>query len=949
MSTVPFNAADQEKLKNELQSEPRASKLENLAAALLSRLLDVPVAVSGSGFQHGGDAGPAGQHGRRFRLECKKYSDSTSLSERELLGEIDHALARDPALEGWFLVATRQVPEQLVQTLLQKGEEVGVPVVIIDWADQDLARLATLCAFAPDLVETLFSPAAAALARALQPAANDMIESLRRQLQSWCLGFASLRSQSQAKLLAIWNESRTSVAELGQNAAGGSEQHKVRRQSVHHALGKWWQGPATSDAPAVLFGWDGVGKTWAALDWLVDTQADQPIVLIIPSSAVATMTGLSESVVKRFLGERLYELTGVRNSDHWRRRLDHLFTRPTAEGPVLTILFDGMNQEPSVAWLQLLKILQGPAFEGRVRVLASTRTHHFNDKLSKLRGIIVPAVPIPVEVYDASPGGELDQMLAFEGLTRDVLHPDLIELARTPRLFKLVIRFRERLVEAGQVTVHRLLWEYGRDSFGERAGKSFSETEWQEWLREIARRYREGVRELSFKDLGETARRADLSEREVYARLSDIVDGRFAHPGPSGGMQLTPTVVAHALGAALLAHLDNMAPATFATADTEVTQWLDPISGFDQRAEILRATVSIVIERDSTIPGPIASALVTAWLQTQNVTDAHRRELASLADHIPDALLDAVEQSSSHTQASARLWAVNALRAIPRTEGPAFEAMVQRARQWLSVVSRDVDTRADADPKHEQRRSERYRKRTGIDASGPLTVLGVPLQLVDRTDNALASLVPAIIEGFPLAKAMPCFEAAAVALAVRGHLESWRSLKWLCHLNEVDPVDMGTALRDLSTAMRKRTPEQGIHPELPARAAALLLWLSGNETDDEEAVALNPELDRPWNYERDYLAQPSRSIFELERRHANETLRDKGIALSLRIQRTHEFWIDPAFDPPTEFVAELREQAAAFPADTLHAERGYTREQHIFEELEIAFVPPSARRTMPRA
>jgi hypothetical protein len=84
---------------------------------------------------------------------------------------------------------------------------------------------------------------------------------------------------------------------------------------------------------------------------------------------------------------------------------------------------------------------------------------------------------VTVDRYDASPGGELDQMLALEGLTQTDLHSDLIELARTPRLFKLVVRFRDRLVEAGQVTVHRLLWEYGRDTFGERAGRSFSEAE----------------------------------------------------------------------------------------------------------------------------------------------------------------------------------------------------------------------------------------------------------------------------------------------------------------------------------------------------------------------------------------------------------------------------------------------------------------------------------------
>src|SRR5205823_5131756 len=130
-----------------------------------------------------------------------------------------------------------------------------------------------------------------------------------------------------------------------------------------------------------------------------------------------------------------------------------------------------------------------------------------------------------------------------------------------------------------------------------------------------------------------------------------------------GSMQLDPTVVAHSLGAALLFHLDELKGATFATIDAEVTQWLDPIAGLDQRAEILRAAVSILVERGGPRDTPAAGVLVTSWLQTQNVTDGHRRELAMLSPNIPHALLDAVEQSDARAQASARLWAVNALRA----------------------------------------------------------------------------------------------------------------------------------------------------------------------------------------------------------------------------------------------------------------------------------------------
>ena len=138
-----------------------------------------------------------------------------------------------------------------------------------------------------------------------------------------------------------------------------------------------------------------------------------------------------------------------------------------------------MNQEPSAPWLDILKGLQDPEFAGRVRTIAVTRNLHFTDRLANLRGLIVRPEVINVDIYDDAEGGELDQRLAAEGLTRHDLHEDLIQIARTPRLFNLVVRLRERLIDVDQVTVHRLLWEYGRDTLGIRGGASFSEQEWR--------------------------------------------------------------------------------------------------------------------------------------------------------------------------------------------------------------------------------------------------------------------------------------------------------------------------------------------------------------------------------------------------------------------------------------------------------------------------------------
>ncbi len=843
-----------ERLKEELQQggKEKASNLEHLAAALLSRLLDVPIVVAKSGFQYGGDAGTAGQQGRRLRLECKKYSDTTRLNDRELLGEIVQALERDQALEAWILVATRTVPEQTKHSLVQYGEKVGVHIEIIDWTIHDsVAPLAALCAFAPDLVKREFSQEAGKAARALQAISGKEIESLRRDLQSWYLGYDALRTLSHKCLNEIWNSPGESNAKLGQNAAGGAQEKKVKRSTVHEALNTWWEGPAHNDAPVAVVGLVGTGKTWATLDWLIDKRDEQPIVLVIPSSAVAA-GNVSETSVKQLLADRLYEMSGgIRDGEHWLRRLENLLKRPTDEGPVLTVFFDGMNQEPSIQWLQILKILQGETFKERVRIIFSTRTHHFEEKLSKLSGLTVSAERVDVDFYDTAPGSELDLMLAFENLTQADLHPEVIELARRPRLFELVVRFREKLVEAGQITVHRLLWEYGRDFFGIRAGKSFSENEWREWLKEIAQQHRNGIEKYSERSLGETVARPDLSENAVYIRLSDIIDGQFATRDSSGNLQIAPAVVAHALGAALLNDLNQEASPNFETLNARLAEWFDPISGLDERAEILRASVSIIVEQARATESPVPGVLITAWLQSQNVSDEHRQELADLAPNFPDALLDAIEHSDSYIYDSARFWAVNALRNIPKEDTAAFTKIIKRTRRWMSIVSRDVDTQPNANEEHDKRRSDRLKNLIGIDSSQPLKVVGVELDLVDHDTGfgAWQTTVPSIIEVFPLSKALPIFEIAAVSLEVRGQSESWDGLKWICLLNEDDSDDTIKTLRNLSEEIRLRSPEPSIHPDLPKSVASLLLRLTGHNADEDKAVDIDPDLDRPFSYQ----------------------------------------------------------------------------------------------------
>ncbi len=878
---------------------------ERLVASLIGELLDVQVSVAHSGFQYGGDAGTVGRQGRNLRLECKRYKETTDLNEREILGEIDQALDRDPALEAWILAIPRAIQEQEAQALQKKGLEKGVPTLTLDWQSPGYPSLAALCCVDPRLVGIRVGPLAEQLVHALRPAFEMAIRQLRRDFEAWNIGFAGLRQNSHANIAALWQCPPDCVAALGQDAAGGASGKTIVRSQVQEGLDQWWAGTGQPGGPVVLLGDDGTGKTWAGLAWLTSRLEHLPIVLVMPSAAVGREGPISPTAIKQLLAEKIQELTGgLRPSSHWFQRVERLLNRPETEGPVFLLFWDGLNQAPTVNWRHWLQCLQASSLSSRIRVMTSTRDMHFQTKLDQMKFLLTP--PHVIKVGDYLPE-EFDRKLALEGLTADELLPDVRALAQRPRMFDLVIRLRKRLDSPGAVTRDRVLWEYGRDEQGVRAGHSFSEREWIDWLRTLARRFRSvnGAGAVSTRDLAEMTRSAELNPDEVFARLSDIVDGRYTSLDCQGLHVFDPAVVAHALGLALLDGLEGVEP-EFAVIAEALQHWLDPIAGLDQSAEILRAAVSILVAQGLETNTPLAGALVTKWLQAQNVHEEHRQELIGLASRLVNPLLDTVEHSQGFGFASARTTAIQALRRLPRECGDGLDQILARSRQWMAVGFRGMYSQGSTIPGADDKRIEGFLKRLGRDTSGPLSVLGVPLTLVERQPDQLAMAVPSLLEGFPLAGAQSLFETAAVNFAACQRLPVRPELTWLCLLNQVDPLETTTALRNLGAEVLQRTPEPGIHPDMPKRVAAILLWFTGNETDDVEAADLNPSFDQDSSYQEQYLQNPSRSWFELERRHATLALERTQVVLFKRIEKTKRFWVDPSFEAPQAFLDDFR-------------------------------------------
>ena len=83
----------------------------------------------------------------------------------------------------------------------------------------------------------------------------------------------------------------------------------------------------------------------------------------------------------------------------------------------------------------------------------------------------------------------------------------------------------------------------------------------------------------------------------------------------------------------------------------------------------------------------------------------------------------------------------------------------------------------------------------------------------------------------------------------------------------------------------------------------------------EEAWQRDPKIDHQFDYETDYLEDPSRSFFRLERRHAASVLCDRTVAMFGRINRAKDALLDPRFHIPKDFhrragigLGELRYQ-----------------------------------------
>ncbi|NVJ69052.1 MAG: hypothetical protein HWE08_01785 [Alphaproteobacteria bacterium] len=921
------------KIKKAFSTIVTPRQLEELSAALLAQLLEVPIAVARSGFQHGADAGTSGRKGRRLRIETKRYGD-TKLNERELLGEIDQALRLDPAMEAWILVATQEVPEQIELALLNKAEQEGLPIVILDWKSYPLPYIVSLCISYPKITSEIIGNDLDKPFKSLKNFEKLGLANLKAELSEWALGYQAIREKSHNFLEQIWTDRSYSQSQFGQNVAGATQPDLIERKPISDKLSNWWNIPSQTAGPASLIGLEGTGKTWAAMQWMYSKKADMPITLLVPSGA-AEFGGFPRYLdILEFISRQIQEITRVQSELFWRSRLDRLLKRPNDEGPTILILLDGLNQDPSTNWRQLLQVLETEPFWGRVRTIISSRPHYFENRLNCLKTLVRPPQRIDIGDFDLSEGGEIDQLLGFHGVNRKDLGTDLLKLACNPRIFRLVISLKSKLQKTEQITFHRILWEYGKSACRQESGDNFSEQEWREWLNTAAKQFYTGDTDASESSIANAISSPLLSPSKTYSRLSAIVDSNFVSIENLGERKFEPSIVVHALALALLNTLTKQSDEPREGLAATLEQWLDPIAGLDERSEIMRAAVSIALANKQNIADDILSLLVLCWLQTQNIEEAHRREITALGQEIPTALLEAIYALTETPFRTAETLAINSIIAIPPDDTEAAIILNKFCCTWISKINSEPYGVSAQSKDIAERFNHKLEKRLGQSVPCTAEILGNLFEVSAVINTKVSRAIPSLVQSFPLHHFVDFFELASIVHALTGNLDIWSDLIWVKYLNNIDPGEFAAAIRIRAQEVGERKIEEQLEPKLQPQARSSLLWLAGYSEDCFAATEITPNLSGI-SYEKDYLPNPGESLFALERRHAQEVLLDQNIPLWRRIHKTIKFVTEPTFNWPDTFKAELLEFLEGYNAPYPDANRHHTRESIDFEKIKL--------------
>ncbi len=912
---------------------------EGLIGALLGVLTKRRFRLSASGSQAGRDLTSGESGGTVIAVESKLYADQTDLSERDLLGELAQAQQDEPDLDLWVLVASRSIKQQLHQALTDEAKKRGMEFRSISAADGDPSSLDVLLATDSAVVARFLVSAGKASASEIERVAGalNLVQNapgfeiqrsaLRETFSDASIGYDHWVARQAEELRRSFSvPARSKVVFEGQViTVCAPSTVLVERQAVTAALDDWssrWSAQRPGERPAkVMLGEEGDGKTWGVAAWIARAPMLRRAVFINAQAA-------GSQNPTELLANAVSSLVGEANPETWRKRFTRWAEHRSPDEPSVLLVLDGINERHEPSWWRgLLDRLQDEPWSRTVATIITCRAsywrQHFAD-LSHLRRSETEVGPF------SEP--EVAVALSNHGLTRSDFREELMPLLRKPRYLAMAVKYRARVMEAGDFTVARLLYEDAKDRYERRRG-ALDDQSFQSVLVELARKTRSGEPMTS----ADVARLLPPHVRP-HESLTELITGGILE-GHGSRATIAATRLPLALGLLLAEDVREAAANGTRTLGDVVQAWLEPEAGIPLKADIcehatLHALNSEAFGDDECV------ALLDAWAQLQNAP-GRDEGFPSYFPCRPSAYFGLAElrwadveyRVSTHRQL---------MDAFLRWRGNPYvqRAMVERFERWLGFVH-PAGFRAlyGAEPADLDKSVAEIAARVGSPLhAGPGSAAGYALTVVDdpgllrlgRTALAVISHVPRE----PFARALAI---GVVAEEIMGRPEKYDVFRWVCRSG---PGPLADALRPHVDSLLS----QAANP-VALRAAYRLLTYLGTP----EALDLRRTLPSDLFQPSPWLKEDPCSGLPWARDNCAPCSARSDIKVSVAARAVAPHATDPDLRVDDGFVERLDGLAQSLPGPDRWTHVWRTIEDSLIDEVEptlCAFRPASFARAI---
>ncbi|MEQ9625642.1 hypothetical protein [Coleofasciculus chthonoplastes] len=874
---------------------------EGLIAKLLEALTGQHFHLAQSGTQSGRDMSASRPNYNVIAVECKRYGKDTELNQRELLGEIVQVVQAIPDLDLWVLVASRDIPSQLEESLRYTANQYGITYFSISTDDGEPSSLDVLCTQAIDLViEHLIQhlgnqPATSSIRQSLEAVAasegfNQRVEQLRQDFLSPLIGYDNWRVELNSwfrQCLKSGTESRACFGQAINCEADGIQ--LIKREEAWTKLDEWLDGWKSQPRPFVVLGEEGDGKTWSAVSWLchrIKTDQQFPPVLFLSSTNVDSNE--PETLLSGFLSSpRRFP---VWQQEQWNKRIARWTQRDTSHAPIFILVLDGINERRDCNWWRtLLEKLMGQPWGNQVAVLITCRSAYWQRNFEPLGYIQADKYELP-----AYSDRELQEALDYYNLRRSDIQA-LLPLIRKPRYFDLVVKYRERIEETGDVTIARLIYEDWRDRLERKRDIPLNDQSFQSCIRDLAGKYQDGSKYVTEQDIDNVLPlSADKLTILEELRTGGILENK------RGNYKVNEQFLRYGFALLLIDELEEESENQEQDLTDVIAKWLEPQAEMDIKAAICElATLYALHLRD--YPREAKLALLQTLVNSQNPEPTVETEFIAYLPIEPQLYIDLAEIVWSDSREN--VWGQELLmRSFLRwRESPKVISELHSAfESWLGFVHLYGFSwqRCNSRQRAEEINQEIYNRIGEQLQPGQQFTLGKYRFTAIEDDGLLrlGRVAMAVISHLPRDNFIHIIATGCLAEAIMGEPDKYNLLAWLFR----------TASESVWAEVKEEVEQLlEVNHIVAKQAAYRLLSFEGSPDAYQLQQSLPQDLFPPHSILEEYKEDPCTSGFQWTQSDCETCLTREDITLEQIARQIKEHCINPNLSVPSDLGQRL--------------------------------------------